>query len=260
MPLHQVRQGKLVYYRFTLFAGFPELVHGIFTRQGGVSSPPYNSLNLSLTVGDQPERVLYHRQLVREALGVSELVSVGQVHGKKALIISTLPPRVATRESQGIDILITNVPGVALMVKQADCQAVLFYDPQRRVIANVHCGWRGNVQNVLGQTVRLLQENFGSRPQDLHVGISPSLGPGCAEFVNYRQELPQEFWSYQTRPDYFDLWRLSRDQLQAQGVRPELIQLAGLCSCCQAADFFSYRRDRHTGRNATVIALRSADE
>jgi len=108
--------------------------------------------------------------------------------------------------------------------------------------------------------VRCLQENFGSRPPDLLVGISPSLGPCCAQFINYRQELPPEFWPYQIRPDYFDLWRLSQDQLQAQGVRPEQIQLAGLCSRCQAADFFSYRRDRHTGRNATVIALRSADE
>jgi len=254
--LRQIQHGALVYYRFAHYNGFPELVHGIFTRQGGVSQPPYHSLNLSFSVGDHPQRVSYNRQLVREALGVAELLSVGQVHGKNALVISTRKRQVWQKEPPGIDILITNVPGLGLMVKQADCQAVLFYDPEQQVIANVHCGWRGNVQNVLGQAVYLLKETFGSRPEALRVSISPSLGPCCAEFVNYRRELPKNFWAYQTRHRYFDLWRLSQDQLQAAGVCPDHIQLAGLCSRCHAAEFFSYRRNQNTGRNATVIALR----
>ncbi|MFP3868548.1 MAG: peptidoglycan editing factor PgeF [Desulfobacteraceae bacterium] len=258
MPVNvrQIKHGELVYYRFSQYDVFPEVVHGIFTRLGGISQPPYHSLNLSFSVGDQPQQVLHNRQLVRAALGMPELLSMGQVHGNHALVISSRERPSGQPEPPGIDILLTNVPGLALMVKQADCQAVLFYDPEQQVIANVHCGWRGNVQNVLGQAVHLLAQTFGSRPEVLRVGISPSLGPCCAEFVNYRQEFPQDFWAYQTRPSYFDLWRLSQDQLQGAGVLPDHIQLAGLCSRCRAAEFFSYRRDQHTGRNATVIALR----
>lgn len=255
MNFSPVRVGNLVYYRFSLFDPFPEVVHGVFTRQGGVSLPPYHSLNLSYSVGDRPERVQANRQLVREILGITELLSVGQVHGKNALILCTQEQLSPGQEIQGIDILITNIPGLGLLVKQADCQAVLLYDPEVRVIANVHCGWRGNIQNILSQTVHLLQENFGSRPEALRAAISPSLGPGCAEFIHYRQEWPEAFLVYQTRRGCFDLWRLSRDQLQAAGVRPENIQVAGRCSRCGKAEFFSYRRHKTTGRNGTVIAL-----
>lgn len=251
-----VRVGTLVYYRFSLFDPYPEIVHGVFTRRGGVSLPPYDSLNLSFSVGDQPARVQVNRQRVREVLQVSELLSVGQVHGTRALILASRQPP-AIQELLGIDILITDIPGLSLLVKQADCQAVLLYDPEHRVIANVHCGWRGNVANVLGQAVRLLQETFDSRPETLHAAISPSLGPCCAEFIHYRREFPEAFWAYQVRPHFFDLWRLSQDQLQAAGVRPEHIQVAGLCNRCRADEFFSFRRDPCTGRSGTVIALRS---
>ena len=131
------------------------------------------------------------------------------------------------------------------------------YDPENKVIANIHCGWRGNVQNVIGQAVRRLQEVFGSRPAVIRAGISPSLGPCCAEFINYKNEIPPELWSYQARPTFFDLWRLSYDQLREAGLKPEHIQIAGICSRCRGDDFFSYRRDRITGRNGTVLALRA---
>ena len=132
----------------------------------------------------------------------------------------------------------------------------MLYDPVRRVAANVHCGWRGQVQNVLGLAVRRLGAIFGSRPQDLRAAIGPSLGPCCAEFRHFRRELPPEFWPYQVRPTYFDLWRLSRDQLLAAGLAPAHLDHAALCTRCLSRDFYSYRRDRTTGRQGAVIALR----
>lgn len=256
-PLTRHEAQGLVWYEFPLLTAFPKLQHRIWTRRGGVSPAPFASLNLSYSVGDDPERVRQNRRLIREAMGLEELLSVGQTHGPHCLILTGRQQIPAGRELKGIDILITDLPGVGLLIKQADCQAVILYDPVRQVVANIHCGWRGNVQNVLGQAVARLQEVFGSRPRDLYAGISPSLGPCCAEFQNYRQEWPERFWSYRDNDGFFDLWRLSRDQLAAAGIPANQIQIAGICSREAAADFFSYRRERVTGRNGTVVALRA---
>ncbi|AEB09742.1 polyphenol oxidase family protein [Desulfobacca acetoxidans] len=255
MICRRVQQDGLAWFRLALLDQFPELEHRLWTRCGGVSQPPYEGLNLSFSVGDNPKRVSRNRSLIQQAMGVTELVSVGQIHSKNTLILSSQNRLHYDREIQGIDILITDIPGVGLLIKQADCQAVILYDPETRVIANVHCGWRGNVQNVLGQAVDQLREVFGCRPESLRAGISPSLGPCCAEFTHYREEFPEAFWTYQIKPMFFDLWRLSCDQLIAAGLRSEHIQVAALCTRCQAGDFFSYRRDRITGRNGTVVAL-----
>jgi len=254
-PLLPEQVGDLPVFRFREFARLPGIVHAVLTRRGGISPPPFESLNLSFSVGDHPDHVRRNRRRVREALGLEEVISVGQVHGGNALVLTSREAPAGAAELQGIDILITNLPGLGLMIKQADCQAVLLYDPEHRAVANIHCGWRGNVQDVLGQAVRHLSRVCGSRPEALRAAISPSLGPCCAQFTNYRKELPEAFWTYQVRPEYFDLWRLSRDQLQAAGVRREHISIAGWCTRCREGDFFSYRRDRPTGRNATVIAL-----
>jgi YfiH family protein len=241
-------------YRFPGLAALPGVIHGVFTRQGGVSRGPFHSLNLSLSVGDLPEHVHENRRRVQQALGLGELFHANQVHGRQAIIVGEgqSPPPGGAPEA---DILITAEPGVGLLIKQADCQAVMFYDPEHRVVAHSHCGWRGQVAGILGETVKLLTQYRGSRPEALLAAVGPGLGPCCAEFRNYRRELPPEWWSYQVRPDYFDLWRISFDQLTAAGLRPENIEMANLCTRCREADFFSYRRDGVTGRQAAVIAL-----
>jgi polyphenol oxidase len=249
-----IETGGLSCYRSPLLAGFPELVHGFFTRRGGVSAGPYRSLNLSFAVGDDPESVAENRRRLREALELDNLTGATQVHGHGYALITSGSPTIG--EIPEVDILLTGEAGPGLLIKQADCQAVLLYDPKRRVAANVHCGWRGQVQNVLAQAVARLGEIFGSRPRDMRAAISPSLGFCCAEFRHFRRELPPEFWTYQVRPTYFDLWRLSRDQLLAVGLKPAHIDVAGLCTRCRAQDFYSYRRDGTTGRQGAIIALR----
>jgi copper oxidase (laccase) domain-containing protein len=133
----------------------------------------------------------------------------------------------------------------------------MFYDPRNRVVANVHCGWRGQVDNVLGETVSLLQARFKTRPADLYAAVGPGLGPCCAEFRNFRREFPPHLWTYQVQPEHFDLWELSRDQLVTAGLSPERIQLIRLCTRCGVDDFYSYRRNRVSGRQGAVIALRA---
>jgi YfiH family protein len=246
----------LKWYRNPGLAARSEVVHGFFTREGGVSSGAYRSLNVSLAVEDRRELVAQNLHRIQQALGLDGLASAAQIHGGRAALITEVG-QARLEDIPEVDILITTVPGLGLLIKQADCQAVMFYDPRHRVAANVHCGWRGQVDNVLEKTVRLLQARFKTRPAELYAVVGPGLGPCCAEFRNFRDEFPPSLWTYQVRPEHFDLWRLSRDQLVAAGLSPGRLHLIRLCTRCGADDFFSYRRDRVTGRQGAVIALRA---
>lgn len=230
----------------------PGLTHGVFTRHGGVSTAPFTTLNVSLHVGDTRERVLANRALIKQVLGSDMLVTCRQVHGDGILHIKG--PLTADLEVDGYDALITATPGVLLMIQQADCQAVLLFDPNGPAIGAAHVGWRGSVAEILPKTVTAMQHAFGTRPQDLIAVVSPSLGPCCAEFENFHEELPLNYHSYQVRPNYFDFWAISHDQLVDRGVAENHITLAGICTRC-SLDFFSYRRNHITGRFASVIGL-----
>ncbi len=247
----------LSFFQFSLFQSVPGLIHGIFSRHGGISQGAYASLNLSFAVGDDRQKVVHNRELVLKALGIGSIRSLKQVHGKEAVVIQDSPLKASHRvpEERPGDILMTRITGQGLMIKQADCQSVLFYDPRHKAVANIHCGWRGNVNNVIGEAVKQMKAFYGTHPSDLIAGIGPSLGPCCAQFINYRKEIPPRYWTYQARPYYFDLWRLSRDQLMAAGVLEDHIEIAGICTSCQTRDFFSYRKEKKTGRFAAVIAL-----
>jgi hypothetical protein len=152
--------------------------------------------------------------------------------------------------------MLTDRAGKFLVVQVADCQPILMHDPVRRVVANVHCGWRGSLADVAGRTVAALQGRFGCAPQDLLVGVGPSLGPCCAEFVNYRSEIPERLWGYRRDSVCFDFWAMTRDQLVAAGVRDGNIQISGLCTRCDPGRFFSYRTHNRTGRFPAVIGLK----
>ncbi|MCJ7832973.1 MAG: peptidoglycan editing factor PgeF [Deltaproteobacteria bacterium] len=247
----------LSFYQFSIFQSIPELIHGIFTRHGGNSRGAYASLNLSFSVGDSQQKVVKNRELVLKTLGIPSLRSLKQVHGKETVEIqdSLSKDSQPIPESRSGDILMTKVPKQGLMIKQADCQSILLYDPVHKAVANIHCGWRGNVHNVIGEAVTRMRAAYRTIPSNILAGIGPSLGPCCAQFINYRTEIPAKFWTYQARPFYFDLWRLSRDQLNAAGVLEDHIEIAGLCTSCRTRDFFSHRKEKKTGRFATVIAL-----
>lgn len=124
------------------------------------------------------------------------------------------------------------------------------------MIAVAHVGWKGNVQDLWGKLVESLKTEVGTNPKDLIVCISPSLGPCHAEFKQYKTELPQEFWSYQVKPHYFDLWAISKMQLIRAGILEKNIEISGICSYCTTDDYYSYRRSNRTGRNATAVVLK----
>jgi len=97
---------------------------------------------------------------------------------------------------------------------------------------------------------------FECQPQNMVCGVGPSLGPCCAEFINYQKEIPETLWKYCGSDYRFDFWQMSLDQLTAAGVRPENISMAGICTKCNQHLFFSYRGERNTGRFAAVIGRR----
>ncbi len=229
----------------------PQLAHGAFPRQGGTSPAPWDSLNVGLAVGDAVTRVAANRDLIRRALGLPHLVAARQVHGDRVAVVRKAPET----DLDGVDALVTDVPGLGLMVQQADCQAVLLFDPANRAVGIAHSGWRGSVANIIAKTVATMTATYGSEPMQLRAAVSPSLGPCCGEFVNHHRELPAAFRAFEVRPNHFDFWAVSRMQLGEAGLRPENISVAGVCTVCDHR-FFSYRRDGTTGRNASVIGLK----
>lgn len=250
---------KAVRHTFQNLSEVPGLVHGIFSRHGGVSEKPYASLNVAWNNGDAPEAVQENLLRVKHAMAVERLVASRQTHSSTIHLADeeclaraeVRPPILLTPAG---DALITAQVGVGLLIKIADCQAILIADPVRRVIANVHCGWRGSVGEIPIKAVAVMRDRFGCRPQDLLAGISPSLGPCCAEFRNYAEELPDSFRRFQTRPAYFDFWAITRWQLVRAGLRPDHIEAANRCTVCEKDTFFSYRGEKQTGRNAAVLA------
>ncbi|MBB65447.1 MAG: hypothetical protein CMO81_10325 [Waddliaceae bacterium] len=237
---------------FTLLKQFPEIVHGVFCRQGGFSSAPYNSLNVAYQLGDDEPSVKQNLSLIQDTLELDRIVWANQIHGTACEEVNEESPNIMG----SCDALITQENNTGLLIKHADCQATILYDPINRAIGNIHCGWRGNVQNIYATTIQNMIKMYGTRPEDLFVCISPSLGPNNSEFKNYKKELPQSIWKYQIRPGYFDLWTLAMHQLCDIGVRPENIEIARIDTYEDEENYFSFRRDGVTGRNGTIIALR----
>jgi copper oxidase (laccase) domain-containing protein len=129
-------------------------------------------------------------------------------------------------------------------------------------VANVHAGWRGQVKQIYRITLDKMACVFGTRPEEVLVCISPSLGPDHSEFIHYQEELPTDFLLFQTKPTYFDLWAISQYQLESCGVLPHHIEIAKIDTYAHPDDFFSYRREKATGHtdpitgsHGTVVAL-----
>jgi purine-nucleoside/S-methyl-5'-thioadenosine phosphorylase / adenosine deaminase len=259
MPFH--RSGNIRYYTFASLdeAG---LTHAVFTRQGGVSPAPWDTLNLGSTVGDDPHRVAENRQLVFRSRGRNPdtLYDVWQVHSGKVVIADA--PRKPNIPHLQADAILTAKPEVTLLMRFADCVPILLYDPINRVVGIVHSGWPGTVQRVAKAAVSVLMASFGSRPENILAAIGPSIGahhytigPDVEEQVRSAfgceadALLPKETGCVQ-----FDLWAANRLILEECGVHQ--IELAGLCTACHPEDWYSHRGEKgRTGRFGVLVGL-----
>lgn len=243
---------KMEWLEFELLESYPHIAHGVFLRHGGVSKGASATLNLGNGTSDHHETVLANRNLVRKAIDVPVLIFPHQSHGMNVERV--------TQKNQDktfhADALFTTEKNIALGVTHADCQAAIFYDPVHEAVGVAHAGWRGMAQNIYARMMEAMQRDIGSQPQNIIVCIGPSLGPDHAEFKNYKQELPQDFWSFQVTPLHFDFWAIARKQLNTLGILDKNIEITENCTVCNPKDFFSYRREKDTGRHGTIVALK----
>jgi YfiH family protein len=248
------------FYQFENLAACADIRHGIFTRNTGCSPPPFNSLNVGHGIGDDEALVEINRRAIGRCFSGAELVYARQIHGRQVINLADYPggERASPHHAAPVvgDAIVTDQPQKYLVIQVADCQSVLLYEPVRQAVANVHCGWRGSIQNIIGRTVETMVRHYDCNPGNIIAGIGPSLGPCCAEFINYKAEIPQAFWNYKDSNSHFDFWSISCDQMVHAGVPAENIESSRICTRCRADEFFSYRSEKTTGRFAAVIGIR----
>ncbi len=254
------------------FSSFPAeiAVHGISTRWGGKSSAPFASMNLALHVGDVAETVWQNRQLFCEALGLSAeaVCTPEQVHGERIQRVTRADAGRGSREYGdaigATDALITNEPGLPLLLCFADCTPILLLDPVHRAAGIAHGGWKGTVRRIAAKTLQAMGREFGTRPEEALAGIGPSIGPCCYEVGmevvrQFQEAFPgcPELLQEREGGIHLDLWRANAYQLEQAGMQPGHIDRADTCTACSSEMFFSYRADHGcTGRIGAMIALR----
>lgn len=255
--------GDIAFYTFESLDAFPEVVHGITTRHGGVSQGPWASLNLTKGTGDDPVAVEENLRRTAAAFGFErgDLVSPNQKHTAN---VAHVRHHQRGEVFACTDTLLTGDPRVPLLLRYADCTPILIYDPAHRALAVVHSGWRGTVQAAASVAVREMAAGFGSRPGDLVAGIGPCIGPCCYEVgeevvAAVRDALPDPeplLPGGQNGRRHFDLWRANEQWLSEAGIRR--IETAQLCTACHHEEFFSYRAQRgRTGHFGALMALRA---
>jgi len=262
--MKQVRQGKITYLQpNTVHAG---LIAGFSTRNGGVSRPPYNSLNLGLNTEDQLAQVEGNRSTFARAFDVPphQLLTVKQVHGTDLLLIDEPNPDLSHFLSLEVDAIVTNQAGIMIGVLVADCFPVLIWDGEKKVAAAVHVGWRGAAKGILGKVVAAMVRNFSCSAEQLKAAIGPGIGAHKYEVDRPVRDAFRQgagFWNEISSETRLGHWQLDialscRLQLEQAGLRETDIETAKECTCCHPELFFSYRRDQgKTGRQLGFLLI-----
>lgn len=229
--------------------------HCFTTRMGGVSQGIYATLNLSFTRGDEKEAVEQNFRRLAEALDVDyeKFVFSDQTHTN---IVKKITNQDAgnglTREKSFFDVdgMITNEPGLVLSTFYADCVPLYFVDPVHKAIGLSHSGWRGTVGRIGAETIKAMQQEYGSRPEDLLCAIGPSICQDCYEIsedvaVEFQKAFAdkwEELLIEKGNGKYqLDLWRANEIILEEAGVKRENIATTNICTCCNSEYLFSHR-------------------
>ena len=223
------------------------------TRHGGCSEGAYGTFNINPYCGDGDACVQANRSALCRVLGIEPgcLVLPHQVHGVESRVIGpeylSLPPSVRQMVLEGVDAVMTSMPGVCVGVSTADCIPLLMYDPVHRAVCAVHAGWRGTVARIAHKAVCDMGLAYGTRPADLQVTVGPGISADAFEvgdevYDQFREAgfdlsvlaVRKEKW-------HIDLPACNRAVLVQAGVQPQNIHLSGLCTVRRQADFFSAR-------------------
>ncbi|MDD6207322.1 MAG: peptidoglycan editing factor PgeF [Clostridiales bacterium] len=244
------------YFTFPELSAFPFIRHGFSTRLGGVSKGELSSMNLSYSRGDEIENVTQNYRRMGRAIGfsVENLVLSDQIHETKVIPVTKRDcqgSELYTKKLHGVDGLVTNEKDVVLATSYADCVPLFFVDPEHQAIGSSHAGWRGTVGEIGKKTVETMAQQYGSKPEKLHVVIGPSICAGCYEVSEevaekFRKIMSEEnrsriLWKKEDGKYQLDLWLANRIILEEAGVAPEHISIAGVCTCCNPKLLFSHR-------------------
>ena len=230
--------------------------------------------DVSLVTGGDPAEVAATRRAWGEAIGVdaSAAVAARQVHGCAVAAVTLADRgRGATALGTGLpatDALLTDVPGLPLLMCFADCTPILFHDPVRGVVGIAHAGWRGTVADIASATVQTMLSRYGSNPRNLLVGIGPAIGRCCylvdAPVINawgalgvHDPDVIEEIGPVEGKRQWrFDLARANRRLLERTGIPSAQIEDSGICTSCHVADYPSHRAEHgKAGRFVALIAL-----
>ena len=204
----------------------------------------------------------------RDAALPHPVIQGHQVHGSRVAVVDR--PGMTREELEGYDAFVTNLPGVAIGVRTADCVPVLLHDPVRRAVAAVHAGWKGTVLHIVQAAVDALRQEYGCSPSDLKAVIGPSIGPDSFQVGEEVAEMfkeagfpMDEIWSFRGAGDgspmsgghHVDLWKANRWLLEQAGVPRENIQTAGIDTYTAEAFFSARREGTACGRIINAIKL-----
>ena len=253
--------GHLIAYQFDGLLGCSETSHAVFTRHGGVSAGAFASLNLSRSVGDDPDAVAENSRRALGALGYrrEQAVTAWLVHGCDVAVMTRDD---VGREPPKADAILTRERGLPLLMRFADCAPIVLYDSVRQAIGLAHAGWRGVAANVVEATVRAMVDAFGSDPRRMWAGVGPAIGVECYEVGPDVVERAAAACPPGTRlaqpgrngRPHLDLAAAVMAQMQRADVGS--IEASGMCTASNTHEWFSHRAERgRTGRFGLVIAL-----
>lgn len=270
LRLHRAANGVT----YLIFPGLEKtgaVRHLFSTREGGVSEEIYATMNLSYTRGDKKEAVDENYRRIAQCLGSrpEDMVCSDQTHTDHIRLVTDKDRGkgvVKPKDYRDVDGLITQERGIVLCTFFADCVPLFFVDPVRRAIGLSHSGWRGTVQKIGKKTVEEMGRAFGTKPEDIHAAIGPSICQDCYEVSEdvigeFRRAFPNtekdignsslrsesreracSLW-FRTKPGKYqlDLWEANRQVMLEAGIPAEQIEVTDLCTCCNPELLFSHR-------------------
>lgn len=251
--------------RYFTLPSFEEngIAHGFFTRLGGISPKPWESLNVATSVGDSRAHVVENRNRIMSIFekNFDDVFDTWQIHSD--IVHCSESPRSIEKPHEKGDAVITSNPTVALMMVFADCVPVLFYDTKKNVCAIAHAGWQGTVKHIVCRTVEKMQAEYGCASEDILAGVGPSIGVDHYEVGDSTKKIIEESFpgesekvlQRRTGKVYFDMWQANVLLLERYGLKS--IEVAGICTACDLQNWYSHRAEKgNTGRFAAVINVK----
>lgn len=255
--LNVINKGGVTYLTSPLYDDLDFINSGFSTRLGGVSEGFLSSMNFAYNEYDKPENVYKNYEIFCNATGIdiNRIVTPKQVHGNKVVVVGENHEFRSVRELgcdfPSVDGLITNVKGATLFAFSADCCLVQIVDPVNRAVGSCHAGWRGTVSRITENAIKMMNENYGTKAEDLLVSLMPSICPECFE-VEWdmisearkgfsESDYDKIYYQKNEKKYQFNLWEANKIVLKEAGVKESNIFSPNLCTRCNHETLFSHR-------------------